>query len=329
MGAGTPTTFNLETMSPDQKAFYNYLISSINPMLAGTKLGEGYGGPGSYNPMKWGFGPGQETGEKTVREIPEKDGVRIIPVERPGQTDGVGGGVGGGGGKGGSIRLSDMLTKPFAQPFTQGITGNYPTPGNVKTAGQPMLGQRNILSQFLGKMGGQGMAPATTPTTPASTTAPTMEVATPGMAPTAAPTEEEVLARFGYPVGGYGAESQKYISGVYDPTKTEALRNLESSQQKMATQFGHRGGYFGGAHAIGQGEMATGTQNALSQLLGGMQQQAYKEDIGLKTSAYDKAYQDWVRARSETMAPLNLLPTMLGKQTMENVVQPGTNWLGK
>jgi hypothetical protein len=299
MGAGTPSTFNLETMNPEQKAFYNSLISAINPMLAGTTLGQGYGGPGSYNPMKWGFGPEQKTGEKTV-EIPEKGGggiTPITPVERPGQTGGVGGGVGGGGAKGGSMRLADMLTKPFAQPFTQGITGNYPT----TTQTQP----QSALSQALGQ-------PAT---------------ATPAATPAA--SEEDVLARFGYPVGGYGAESQKYISGVYDPTKTEALRNLESSQQKMATQFGHRGGYFGGAHAIGQGEMATRTQNALSQLLGGMQQQAYKEDIGLKTSAYDKAYQDWVRARSETMAPLNLLPTMLGKQTTENVVQPGTNILGK
>lgn len=103
---------------------------------------------------------------------------------------------------------------------------------------------------------------------------------------------------------------------VYETTKTGAMKNLEEMQKDMAERFAHRGGYFGGEHAIGQAEMATKTGTALDQLLA-------KTSLG----ASERAYQDWLRARQETMMPFNMISPLLGQQTTQPLItQQPSSW---
>ena len=99
---------------------------------------------------------------------------------------------------------------------------------------------------------------------------------------------------------------------VYEKTKVGAMENLEEMQKSMAERFAHRGGYFGGKHAVAQGEMAAETGTALDQLLA-------QTELG----ASEKQYEDWKRARGETMGLMNLIPTLLGTESFQNIVQPG------
>lgn len=100
---------------------------------------------------------------------------------------------------------------------------------------------------------------------------------------------------------------------VYETTKAGAMRNLEEMQKSMSERFAHRGGYFGGKHAIAQGEMAAETGAYLDKLLA-------ETSLG----ASEREYQDWVRGREETMNLANLIPTILGSETFQNIVQmPG------
>lgn len=100
---------------------------------------------------------------------------------------------------------------------------------------------------------------------------------------------------------------------VYETTKAGAMTNLEEMQKSMAEKFAHRGGYFGGKHAIGQAEMATKTGTALDQLLS-------QTALG----AEQMQYEDWKRAEAQKMNLMNLIPLLLGTETSENIVQmPG------
>lgn len=117
-------------------------------------------------------------------------------------------------------------------------------------------------------------------------------------------------------LGGGEAETSPWVNPfmeVYETTKAGAMQNLEEMQKGMAERFAHRGGYFGGKHAIGQAEMATKTGTALDELLA-------KTSLG----ASEREYQDWLRARGEQFAPLDMLGMLLGQDTFENIVQqPG------
>lgn len=101
---------------------------------------------------------------------------------------------------------------------------------------------------------------------------------------------------------------------VYETTKAGAMKNLEEMQKDMAERFAHRGGYFGGKHAIGQAELGEKTGTALDQLL---------SQVSLGAS--EREYQDWLRARQETMMPFNMISNLLGAQTTQPLVTTETS----
>ena len=96
---------------------------------------------------------------------------------------------------------------------------------------------------------------------------------------------------------------------VYEATKAGALTNLADIQSQIGKSFAHRGGYFGGKHSITQGEVAARTGSYLDQLLAETQ-----------LGASEREYEDWKRARGETMNLANLIPLLLGTDTFENIV---------
>lgn len=124
---------------------------------------------------------------------------------------------------------------------------------------------------------------------------------------------DEVLSDDG---GNGGGEENPWVNPfmeVYEATEAGALRRLDKRQEAMSKSFAHRGGYFGGKHAIAQGEMEAETGAYLDKLLAETQ-----------LGASERQYQDWQRGRSETMNLMNLLPLLLGTDTFQNIVQmPG------
>jgi hypothetical protein len=136
------------------------------------------------------------------------------------------------------------------------------------------------------------------PTSPATTTTPVDEVLSDGGGETTTTEENPWVNPF---------------MEVYEATEAGALRRLDKRQMEMSKKFAHRGGYFGGKHAIAQGEMEAETGAYLDQLLA-------QTSLG----ASERQYQDWQRARGETMNLMNLLPLLLGTESFENIVQmPG------
>jgi len=124
---------------------------------------------------------------------------------------------------------------------------------------------------------------------------------------------DEVLADDG---GNGGGETNPWVNPfmeVYEATKTGALKNLGDIQKQMSEGFAHRGGYFGGKHAIAQADVASKTGTFLDKLLA-------ETSLG----ASERQYEDWKRGRGEIMGLLNLIPTLLGTESFENIVsQPG------
>lgn len=96
---------------------------------------------------------------------------------------------------------------------------------------------------------------------------------------------------------------------VYEKTKTGAMANLADIQKQMSESFAHRGGYFGGKHAISQANVATKTGTFLDQLLA-------ETELG----ASERQYEDWKFAEGQKMNLMNLLPLLLGTNTFENLV---------
>lgn len=165
-------------------------------------------------------------------------------------------------------------------------------------------------------------------------------------------------------VGGeFAPQGQAFREQVYRPVEERAFTNLERAQNMLGERFAHRGGFFGGRHAIAQGEMAAQTLNPLSQILTNLNLSGFQGDIasrmegaaGLESmgrtqqaiggdilgnimgggqlltgreglnraemqQAQQRAYQDWLRARSEEMMPFNLISTLLGTQPFENII---------
>ena len=124
---------------------------------------------------------------------------------------------------------------------------------------------------------------------------------------------DEVLADDG---GNGGGETNPWVNPfmeVYETTKAGSLQNLEEMQKKMAESFAHKGGYFGGKHAISQSDVATKTGTFLDQLLA-------ETELG----ATKMQYEDWKRAEDQKMNLLNIIPLLLGTESFENIVsQPG------
>jgi len=232
------------------------------------------------------------------------------------------------------------LTQPFTKPFREGMTGNYParktspidallSPGTPsapqlpqrtpemlemirRKSTQPQIG-RPVSGGKGGTAPGQGGAisgqadvsipeqeqvfkPVTMPGVVPGTIAPPGPITPPITEPITTPTDA-VLAD----TGEYESPWVNPFMEVYETTKTGAMKNLEEMQKDMAERFAHRGGYFGGQHALAQSKLAERTGTALDQLLA-------KTSLG----ASEREYQDWLRARQETMSPLNMILNLLG-----------------
>lgn len=125
------------------------------------------------------------------------------------------------------------------------------------------------------------------------------------------PKGEEKLSPVDTVLGG--GEKNPWVNPfmeVYEATEAGALGRLDKRQKEMAEKFAHRGGYFGGKHAIAQGEMEAETGAYLDKLLA-------ETSLG----ASERQYQDWQRARGETMGLMNILPLILGTESFQNIVQ--------
>ena len=104
---------------------------------------------------------------------------------------------------------------------------------------------------------------------------------------------------------------------VYETTKEGAMTNLEEQQMLLAKKFAHRGGYFGGEHAVAQSKLAAETGQFLDKLLA---------EVSL--GATEAEYKEWVRARGEFMSLVNILPVLLGTESFQNIIgQEGMDWL--
>ncbi len=172
--------------------------------------------------------------------------------------------------------------------------------------------------------------------------------------------------------GKYGPTGDVFRKGVYDPTKAEAESLLATSQKQMADKFSHRGGYFGGTHAIAQSDLADKSNRGLASLLGNLNLEGFNQDLAAKQGAaaalpgmaqtqqnivgdilqnymsggnlvtgremtnraelqgaQERAYNDWQRARQESLLPISLMQSLLGLQTtMPVVTQPGQSGWG-
>lgn len=85
--------------------------------------------------------------------------------------------------------------------------------------------------------------------------------------------------------GEYSPLGDLFRKGVYETTEAGAMETLEKLQKGMSERFAHRGGYFGGEHAISQAELARGTGTDLNQILANLMLSGYGEDIATKMGA--------------------------------------------
>lgn len=87
-------------------------------------------------------------------------------------------------------------------------------------------------------------------------------------------------------VGGeFAPQGQAFREAVYQPVEERALTNLEKAQKMLGEKFAHRGGFFGGKHAIAQGEMGAQVLNPLSELLANLNLAGFQGDIASRTGA--------------------------------------------
>jgi len=143
------------------------------------------------------------------------------------------------------------------------------------------------------------------------------QVSIPGGEPPLTPLDD-VLDDTGGNGGGVEDPWINPFMEVYETTEVAAMKRLEEMQKSMAESFAHRGGYFGGKHAIAQGEMAAKTGSYLDQLL-----------AETKMGATEKSYEAWRESRGEFMNLISLIPSLIGSETFENIIQmPGKEWLG-
>lgn len=168
---------------------------------------------------------------------------------------------------------------------------------------------------------------------------------------------EPAIALYGEAVrGAFSPLGQYFRRQVYEPTREEALLNLERAQKEMARKFASKGGYFGGRHALAEAELARGTLSDLNRLLGELQLEGHKEDIstrfagarglegitptlrglewqdvfnllqtggrerGMRQLFLDLVREDVMRSRQEQMLPFQMALSLLGVRAFEPVM---------
>lgn len=130
----------------------------------------------------------------------------------------------------------------------------------------------------------------------------------------------DTFANMGGYFGGEHALQQALLQerSANDLATTLANLNLEGYGQNMQNMMGAAGALPG---------MAGTQQNIVSDILnnmmtgGNMITQRELLNRGEYQNAEERAYQDWLRARQESMMPFNLALSLLGLQPFQNVVQ--------
>lgn len=85
--------------------------------------------------------------------------------------------------------------------------------------------------------------------------------------------------------GAYAPTGQKFQEEVYGATKTKAMDLLGEMQKGLAEKFTHRGGFFGGTHAMAQSDLARGVGQDLNEILANLNLSGYQSDIANRTAA--------------------------------------------
>ena len=87
-------------------------------------------------------------------------------------------------------------------------------------------------------------------------------------------------------VGGeFAPQGQAFREAVYQPVEERALTNLERASKGLGERFAHRGGFFGGKHAIAQGEMGERVLSSLSEVLANLNLGGFQGDIANRMGA--------------------------------------------
>jgi len=178
-----------------------------------------------------------------------------------------------------SLLGKDIQTAPLTPGTAPAPTGygdiGY-TPGGY-TERQKFLGEGSMLPKF-GYGGELGVNPYETQALDYITK----------MAETRQPLQTTMPAESFYRealAGEYSPLGDLFRKGVYETTEAGAMETLEKLQKGMAEKFAHRGGYFGGEHAMSQAELARGTGTDLNQILANLMLSGYGEDIATKMGA--------------------------------------------
>ena len=85
--------------------------------------------------------------------------------------------------------------------------------------------------------------------------------------------------------GGFGPEGEKYKTDVLGATRTSMMEELGKQQEGLADRFANVGGYFGGKHGAGQGELARGFLQDLTGVTAGLNYDMFNKDIGNRFGA--------------------------------------------
>lgn len=85
--------------------------------------------------------------------------------------------------------------------------------------------------------------------------------------------------------GEFSPQGQMYRDQVYDATKNQVMQDLLEQQKLMSENFSHRGGYFGGQHAMAQGKMGADTMSNLTRQLADLNMQGWNQDMATRAAA--------------------------------------------
>jgi len=190
------------------------------------------------------------------------------------------------GGGGETERLRAMAQQKALQQQQQaGMVGAGQSPGGMTSGGKggstPGTTTSNVTPDMLSKFGYQGrMGVNPMEQMGLGLTAGMAGQQTPMQ--TTLPAQQALTSIAG---GEFAPQGQKFRGDVYEATKAGAMENLADLQKQMGESFAHRGGYFGGRHALAQSKLAEQTANPLNQLLGQLNLQGFEGDIANRLTA--------------------------------------------
>jgi len=176
--------------------------------------------------------------------------------------------------------LQTQTTKPPVAPTT-GVPAPTPTPPTPTPAPAPATTPAPASTQdFLANYGYMGEMPINPFEQRALDYITQMSEGAP--LETMTPAQTFLTSLVG---GEFAPTGQAFREAVYEPVEERAFTNLTRAQKMLGEKFAHRGGFFGGKHAIAQGEMGAQVLNPLSQLLANLNLTGFGQDIASRTGA--------------------------------------------